>query len=409
MFRLWYSTRSFANYIVAHSAQLGALQTAGRLTLRKLYESDANNPANFHALPTHIKQILYLDAPDLIIELDNHPILSIEVSEEAGSGHNAFQRFCRLAAAVERGVPALYIYPEAVRVKRGTRWSWDQINPLVFDALDNVMRVHQIPALLFYYPTLFRSKVAPAPGSKGHIYDKTHIDQPDSGDSQMRSLFATVDLIVGQARTRGYVSPNNLMSDPSINGRRRWMSSEWTTKHKSRTWSPLTATMDIPTTALLALLQTYAGKTYRFSPDGMASRSQTVVYMPDAKLRADPYGGALAAIDYIKCRTGPTYEDREKNLVIAWGSTNLTGGKLAVSQSKADSVAAFVGAVQGLYGAPGKVLLGQSFASLSGSQIARYYMQVRFGTTFTKAKELRVLSYFCDAILFHDGALWREG
>ena len=31
-----------------------------------------------------IKKILYLDAPDLIVEIDHEPILSVEVSTEAG-------------------------------------------------------------------------------------------------------------------------------------------------------------------------------------------------------------------------------------------------------------------------------------------------------------------------------------
>ena len=83
-----------------------------------MYKSDANNAKNLHSLPDHIKQILYLDAPDLIIELNSEPIFSIEVSTEAETGHNAFQRFARLAASVENNVPAFYIYPEAVIIKR---------------------------------------------------------------------------------------------------------------------------------------------------------------------------------------------------------------------------------------------------------------------------------------------------
>ena len=78
-----------------------------------MYESDANNAKNFHTMPDHIKKILYLDAPDLIVEIDHEPIFSVEVSTEAGTGHNAFQRFARLAASVENNVPAFYIYPEA--------------------------------------------------------------------------------------------------------------------------------------------------------------------------------------------------------------------------------------------------------------------------------------------------------
>lgn len=100
MYRIWYSTESFADYIIKHTLLRGL-----KVQKSKLNESDANNASSFHTVPDHIKKILYLDAPDIIIEKDNEPILSIEESKEAGTGHNAFQRFARIAAAVENGFP----------------------------------------------------------------------------------------------------------------------------------------------------------------------------------------------------------------------------------------------------------------------------------------------------------------
>jgi len=46
---------------------------------------------------------------------------------------------------------------------------------------------------------------------------------------------------------------------------------------------------------------------------------------------------------------------------------------------------------------------------LSNYEIPRYFMQVRYGSTYSKAKHIRVFSYFADAILFPDGSLWRDG
>jgi hypothetical protein len=88
MLRIWYSTKDFADYIIQNT-----VIASNQHVLSELYESDANNPTKFHTIPDHIKKILYLDAPDLIIEQDNEPICSIEISQEAGTGHNAFQRF----------------------------------------------------------------------------------------------------------------------------------------------------------------------------------------------------------------------------------------------------------------------------------------------------------------------------
>ena len=64
-YRIWYSTESFADYIIANTDL-----TNKTYVKKKMYESDANNGKNFHAMPDHIKQILYLDAPDLIVEID---------------------------------------------------------------------------------------------------------------------------------------------------------------------------------------------------------------------------------------------------------------------------------------------------------------------------------------------------
>ena len=49
-------------------------------TAKNKHLRNANKAKNFHSLPDHIKQILYLDAPDLIVELDTEPIFSIDVS-----------------------------------------------------------------------------------------------------------------------------------------------------------------------------------------------------------------------------------------------------------------------------------------------------------------------------------------
>jgi hypothetical protein len=103
-YRIWYSTESFADFIIANTELRNKT-----CVKKKMYESDANNSRNFHTMPDHIKKILYLDAPDLIVEIDHEPIFSVEVSTEAGTGHNVFQRFARLAASVENNVPSFYI------------------------------------------------------------------------------------------------------------------------------------------------------------------------------------------------------------------------------------------------------------------------------------------------------------
>ncbi|MFK8059939.1 MAG: hypothetical protein AB8B78_07600 [Polaribacter sp.] len=148
-YRIWHSSESFADFIIDNT-----ILTTRNTTKSILPDSDASKPKQFHKVPDHLKKILYLDAPDIIIEFDNEPILAIEESREAGTGHNAFQRFSRLAAAVENGVPTFYVYPEATIISRqNSNPRWDKINPLIFKALDDVMDIYNKPVLLYYYPT----------------------------------------------------------------------------------------------------------------------------------------------------------------------------------------------------------------------------------------------------------------
>lgn len=234
---VWYSSESMADYIIDHT-----VLRKHRCTKRKLQESDASKPAEFHAVPDHIKRILYLDAPDIIVEVGSNPVFTIEESKEAGTGHNAFQRFSRLA---------------------------------------NVTGVGNL----------------------------------------------------------------------------------------------------------------------------LLSRPKTVAYLVNAKFRGDPYPGALAAIDYMKCRVGRTFEDREYNLVMIWGTADVHDGVLNVSGQ-----AAVNDFCERLMNIDQHNLLTKTYAEVKREKkLPRYYMQARYGSMFSKAKDIRVYSYFCDAILFSDGVLWREG
>lgn len=412
MLKVWHSDSAFADYLITHVPSLSASRTAGTLVTAPLVVSDAASTKAFHKVPTHIKQILYLDCPDIVIEKDNFPFVSIEVSEEAGTGHNAFQRFGRLAAAVERKVPALYLYPEAVWVDRASGGRWDRINPLIFHTLEKVMQIYGIPALLFYSPTQFQARQPQAPlgGGKGHRRDSNpnFVNQPDSTDAEMQDLFDTIELMV--TRQMGGSGSGPLIAERRIQSRRTWMQAEYASKGgATRTWSPETAAQTVPSTMIVDYIQRVLRTAY--VPGGyFTDRADTVVYSANsATVRADPYTGAFAALDYLQCRVGETFEERDRNLVFAWGDVDLSGEQIQISGGGGNSVGAYTASVRRLYAAPRRVLLGTPYSSLRPAEIPRYFMQVRFGTAFSKEKVIRMLAYFADAILFHDGALWREG
>jgi len=407
-YRIWYSTESFADYVISNT-QLSNKD----YVKKKMYESDANNSKNFHSLPDHIKQILYLDAPDLIVELNSEPIFSIEVTTEAGTGHNAFQRFARLAASVENNVPSFYIYPEAAIIHRsnGNTTKWDVINPLVFKALDDVMSIYKIPALLYYFPSDYGNHEAiesPNLNNKGLIFDSDfqYAGCPSSTASEMQLMFAAINDVLNTIENHGVIDGRaRLLSKRTIIQRKNKMQSEFAAKGGNYNMSPLTATVKIPTEYLLNHLSKYENTSYHVG-ELLRSRQETIIYKIDAGFRGDPYPGALAAIDYLLCREGKTFEERKYNLVLAWGKLSIDDDNQSLSlSSRKSSVKSFVEAVRA---SEKKNILGRKYNQLSSDEIPRYYMQVRYGSTFSKVKHIRVFSYFADAILFPDGALWRD-
>lgn len=410
MYRVWYSTESFADYIVDNTDLRNET-----IVKNKMYESDANNPRQFHTTPDHIRKILYLDAPDLIVEKDNEPVFCIEVSTEAGTGHNAFQRFARIAAAVENNVPAFYIYPEGVIISRnGANDRWDKLNPLIFQALESVMSIYNIPALLYYFPSDIKSfpdnpQQSPNYFKKGLRYDFSidYAGCPDHTSNSMQNMFMAINEIISKTNSLGVVpSRAQLLQNLVIRQQRTKMQAEYYAKSNGETTSPLSAVTVIPTAYLLNYLSKYEDNDYKIG-ELLRGREKTAIYQVNAKFRGDPYPGSLAAIDYLKCREGRTFEDRKLNLVMLWGKLIVddVNKTIRIDNQKNSTINDFF---ENVKSCNSKNLLLKNYSELKSDEIPRYLMQVRYGSTFSKVKHIRVYSYFADAILFPDGSLWRD-
>jgi hypothetical protein len=411
-FTVWHSSESMADFIIDHT-ELSKYTTFKN----KLAESDASKPKDFHRIPDHIKKILYLDAPDIIVELDGEPIFSLEDSKEAGTGHNAFQRFSRLAAAAENKIPSFYIYPEAVCVSRnisggGINWRWDTLNSSIFKALEQLMRIYHTPALIFYYPSLYRStSTAGAYPDKGLKHHTNIIKYPGcpSIDPEIEKLFGCINTLIDLVKKHGAKDGvKKALTLKELDSRRSFMLAEHTRRNPTGAPnSPETATEKVPTKAIID----YISKTVpKAKVEGLiARRTETIVYKINANFRGDPYPGCLAALDYLMCREGETFEDRKYNLVMAWGDFNYneTTNHITLNSSgQKRSIESFVNDVKSC---EAKNILTKHHQDLTADEIPRYYMQVRYGSMFSKSKHIRVYAYFADAILFRDGALWREG
>lgn len=404
-FTIWHSSESFARYLIDHTAL-----SRHSCDLKRLPESDASDAASFHSVPDHLKKVLYLDCPDIVIEKNNEPVLSIEISTEAGTGHNVFQRFSRLAAAVENGIPSFYVYPEAVLISRkvkkgGTQdCKWDALNPLIFLALEGLMRIFEQPAFLFFFPSHYPDKPRNAVVHKGLKYASGNWLACPEPSGEMENLFACINRLLQAVDEGNRSSLLNCREFQEWRNRQLFYYSNHSNGKSPERMSPLTAVRELPTEQVVSYIRKTSGVE---RVEGLLqSRAKTMVYQVNAKkFRSDPYPGALAAIDYLRCRWGRTFEDREFNLVLAWGKLDVSDEGIRLSGNQ--SIESFCKAVKQL---EKRSLLGKTYSDLCAKKaIPRYYMQVRYGSMFSRSKQIRVFSYFSDAILFPDGALWREG
>lgn len=425
MYRIWYSTESFADYIIDKTD----LSKRTGVVKKQLSESDIKSPNSFYKIPDHIRKILYLDCADIIIEKDNNPILCIEETKEAGTGHNVTQRFSRIMAALENKVPAIYIQPEGSIISRKTKMydakgamimnkHWDKINPFIFDIMERASNLYQMPALFFYYPTdiktfLNNPEEAPHSDFKGIIYDANKIKYaacPDSTDTEMKEMFNIINKIIALVETYGVVDfKNHLMGDVLIQERRRFMNQEFHKKSngvKSENMSPATNAINVPTSYIINYLSKYEGKGYRIG-DLLRQREESIIYQVNSTFRGDPYAGSLSAIDCLMCRNGSTFEDRERNLILAFGKIKKDDKNQTITIESSNHVSVN-DMFKDVQNSSTYNLLIKNYSDLKNYQIPRYFMQVRYGSIYSKNKHVRVFSHLSDAIIFEDGSLWRD-
>jgi len=221
-------------------------------------------------------------------------------------------------------------------------------------------------------------------------------------------MFNAIDTIIEATESKGLIKGReSLMGNIELRKQRDFMSQQYSEKKGTMNMSPLSATIKIKTEYIVNYLEgKYNTEDYKIGKL-LRNREETIIYQVNAKFRGDPYPGALAAIDYLLCREGTSFEDRKYNLVLVWGVMSLDDStkKIVVKDERESTIKDFVKDVKR---SESKNLLTKDLEELKSEEIPRYYMQVRYGSSFSKVKHIRVFSYFADAIIFPDGCLWRD-
>ena len=419
MFTLWYGESvTFAKYLVDNTD----LKTLPH-QYKRMYKSDAAFPKNFSSMPDHIKPLLRYDSPDVIIDYMDEPILVLEYTLSAGSGDHPYQRLPRIICACEREVPAIYIMPEykAVGQRNQTtkkkEYSWDNLNPLSIYVYEQIMGICGLPALFYYLHSHhdMNANAATALSAGGLLYDSKYIECLDHEDAGRQRTFKFINEAL--TRTKGDVvsGRRSLIHTMVCREERERMLRDFAEKGwpTDRLPNNENSSITVPTEYLMNYLKQYETADYKIgkflSPD---ARPETVIMFTNAKYRdsGDPYVGMLAALDFLKCREGKTYEDRKRNLVLSYAKVQRDDkNKTIILDDKAiASVDNFCKLINTNELGNNLAIRVANYASLIGEMIPRYYMQMRYGTIFSKNKTTRISAYFADAILFKDGAFWRD-
>ena len=244
-------------------------------------------------------------------------------------------------------------------------------------------------------------------------YDPNIVDYPgcpEGADAAMQDMFSAINEIISLTENYGVRNARDrLLSNIVIRNQRTYMQEQFTEKANGKRadeMSPLTAVSRIRTEYLLNYLSQYENRDYHVG-ELLRSREYTSIYQINAHFRGDPYPGALSAIDYLVCREGKTFEDRRDNLVMVFGKLDVDDNNrtISITDEHNSSIEDFFNDVQS---SSRHNLLVKDYRDLANYEIPRYLMQVRYGSTYSKVKHIRVFSYFADAILFPDGSLWRD-
>lgn len=99
-----------------------------------------------------IQDVLAYDRPDIVLLDGITPILVVEETVEVPSGHNVGQRFARIAAAAECGVPCLYFGPYVAKKHGGETAGPRYMNVRLFHAIDAMIKTTKTAITTINWP-----------------------------------------------------------------------------------------------------------------------------------------------------------------------------------------------------------------------------------------------------------------
>ncbi len=390
-----------------HSAytSLRDLETAGVVTVDVGTLPQQNSHAAFAELPESLRRLLFFAKPDLVVTVDDgrrpiRPIFALDVTEHVAARDHWIQRFPNLVGCAQEGIPGAFVAPRDMPARRPFAGRTD---PFFFFAYDRVVEIHQTPIYIAEWPS---TDGASLDG------DATYGDLPPHDAPSIARTIAFFDMVL-DAAVKG-LSLRDLMTErmivdlrndlrqvayrqiPAIGDFQRLT-------HRMPAGRPLTHA------ELLALLGARGLQLPPKIPDRIVKRDRNIVFTPvlvdlddagavnaaRATLRdriarkgGDPYTQQPLVFDYLFCRTGPTPEQRDANLVIDLGLLYFADFAQYVRDAWERSP-----------------LQATNFADIR-TRIPTYTLHLGGGLAQVMKNFVRLYSFAADLIVFRDGVVF---
>ncbi len=242
--------------------------------------------------PRIIEELIKYDRPDIILLINNKPVLVVEKTEEVPTGHNVGQRFARIVRSAELRIPFIYFCP-FVAMKHGKYANRCYINARLFVAVKNMSKIHNTPILIVNW----------------RCDDDYELIRDGSEDRELTELIN--DLF-----------QNNFNFDNSIIAKRILEKMDNEYNERIRTFPEY---KNPPHTGKIVKTSDFIkeiGKAFGNIeiPKYFLDRAYTLLYRlgmrPEKCRREDPFTGTQLVYDYIWCRYGETVKERKINLVL---------------------------------------------------------------------------------------------
>ena len=363
-----------------------------------------NTDQSFKTLPKKLKDLLKFDKTDFIISIIKNnvevPIISIEITASKPPSQHVEQRIARMISAAELGVVPIYIIPELVLNEQG-KAPWE-FQTKFYNLFHKIGSINKIPFLGFHFPD--KDGVL--------LNDDTSHGCPDAGHENTNKIVEFIKEVLQETKK---IDDLNFSFFNNSKIKEIFNNQIFLSKNKSYDVESMGTCEIINTENLIERIKNYSTELnadlfkniIKNMPQKIFLREKSLIFFPGNKRKlaesrllnhsGDPYVGMLAALDYAFCRTGPTSDERNINLVFIPGNED---------DSKFEKVFASEG-YNLFYNkhCPFKYTKVDNDASTASVQLNKISHHLEYGCTYSKQRPLKVYSHYCDIIAFKNSLL----